>query len=158
MNRVKNISCVGFVAAFSSIALWAMQADKTQNLESIVTAASEAQAKNEFSRQLNTIGKLSKSGLSSGTVGQPWASWTIWQAGPPMQSRAFTRGGPSQWIDVRASTFSGNRVSQVESCRKLRFRSCREPSKSTRKTRKFRWHWAEHLRSREKVIVRVTLT
>src|ERR1700751_4899637 len=50
MNRVGNTGCVGFLAVFSSIALWAMQADQTQNLESIVSAASEAQGKGEFSK------------------------------------------------------------------------------------------------------------
>jgi tetratricopeptide (TPR) repeat protein len=50
MSRVKNIGCVGLLAVFSSIALWAMQADETQNLESIVAAAREAQTKGEFSK------------------------------------------------------------------------------------------------------------
>ena len=50
MNRVKNMGCVGLLAVFSSIALWAMQTDETQNLESIVAAASEAQTKGEFSK------------------------------------------------------------------------------------------------------------
>ena len=49
MSRVKSMGCVAFMAAFSSVAIWAAQADKTQSLESILTAASEAQAKGDFS-------------------------------------------------------------------------------------------------------------
>src|ERR1700756_44523 len=49
MSWVKSVGCVTFIAAFSSMAIWAAQADKTQNLESILTAASEAQAKGDFS-------------------------------------------------------------------------------------------------------------
>lgn len=43
------MGCVAFIAALSSMAIWATQADKSQNLESILTAAREAQAKSDFS-------------------------------------------------------------------------------------------------------------
>jgi tetratricopeptide (TPR) repeat protein len=49
MSWVKSMGCAAFIAAFSTMAIWATQADKTQNLESILTAASEAQAKGDFS-------------------------------------------------------------------------------------------------------------
>jgi tetratricopeptide (TPR) repeat protein len=49
MSWVKSICCVAFVAAGSSVAIWATQANQTQNLESILAAASEAQAKGDFS-------------------------------------------------------------------------------------------------------------
>ena len=48
MSWAKSTGRVAFIAAWSSMAIWASQADKTQNLESIVAAASEAQAKGNF--------------------------------------------------------------------------------------------------------------
>ena len=49
MNRVKTISCVAIVAAISSAAVYAAQTDKAQTFDSVVTAAQEAQARNDFS-------------------------------------------------------------------------------------------------------------
>jgi tetratricopeptide (TPR) repeat protein len=48
MRWVKSIGLVAFVTACSSMPIMAAQADKTQNLESILTAASEAQTKGDF--------------------------------------------------------------------------------------------------------------
>ena len=48
MSWAKSTGCVAFIAAWSSMAIWASQVDKTQNLESTVAAASEAQAKGDF--------------------------------------------------------------------------------------------------------------
>jgi tetratricopeptide (TPR) repeat protein len=49
MSCVKSMGCVALMAALSSVAVWAAQADKAQNLESILAAASDAQAKGDFS-------------------------------------------------------------------------------------------------------------
>ena len=49
MSWVKSMGCAAFIAAYSTVAIWATQADKAQSLESILTAASEAQAKGDFS-------------------------------------------------------------------------------------------------------------
>ena len=48
MSWAKIIGCAAFIAVFSSTAIWATQADKTQNLQSILAAASEAQAKGDY--------------------------------------------------------------------------------------------------------------
>jgi tetratricopeptide (TPR) repeat protein len=39
---------MAFIAAISSMAVWAMQADNSQNLESLLTAAQQAQARSDF--------------------------------------------------------------------------------------------------------------
>src|ERR1700679_609417 len=49
MSCVKKLGCMAFMAAISSMALWATQVDQTQNLESILTAARDAQTKSDFS-------------------------------------------------------------------------------------------------------------
>jgi tetratricopeptide (TPR) repeat protein len=43
------MGCVAFIATFSSVVIWATQADKTQDLESLLTAATLAQARSDFS-------------------------------------------------------------------------------------------------------------
>lgn len=48
MSWVKSVECVALMAVCSNIGVWAMQADGAQNLESILAAANEAQAKGNF--------------------------------------------------------------------------------------------------------------
>lgn len=48
MNCAKLISCVAITVTVSSVAIWARQADKTNNLESLLNAAEQAQARNDF--------------------------------------------------------------------------------------------------------------
>lgn len=49
MSWLKNIGCVAFMAACSSAAAWTAQPDKSPSLASTLAAASEAQAKGDFS-------------------------------------------------------------------------------------------------------------
>jgi tetratricopeptide (TPR) repeat protein len=49
VSCVKLIGCVAFLATFSSVLAWASQADKTDNLESLVNAAKQAQERSDFS-------------------------------------------------------------------------------------------------------------
>src|SRR5579862_8828640 len=48
MSWARSIGCVAFIAAFSSMGIGATQAEKVQNLESVLTAASEAQARHDY--------------------------------------------------------------------------------------------------------------
>ena len=74
MSWAKSTGRVAFIAAWSSMAIWASQADKTQNLESIVAAASEAQAKGNFPAAAEYYRQAVKNKPQNrGTVGQPWA-------------------------------------------------------------------------------------
>lgn len=49
MSWAKSMGYAALMAAISTLATWATQADKTQNLESLVGAAQDAQAKGDFS-------------------------------------------------------------------------------------------------------------
>ncbi len=71
MSWVKKAGCAAFIAACSSMAMWAAQADSTQSLQSIMTAAAEAQTKGDFSAAAGYYRQAVK--LSPGTA-ELWAN------------------------------------------------------------------------------------
>jgi tetratricopeptide (TPR) repeat protein len=68
---VKSMACAAFMVAVSNMAIGATQANPTQSLESIVAAASEAQAKGNFSAAAEYYRQAVK--MSPGTAGL-WAN------------------------------------------------------------------------------------
>ena len=48
MSWVKYFGCMAFIAIVSSVTVWAMQASNTQDLQSLVAAAREAQSRSDF--------------------------------------------------------------------------------------------------------------
>jgi tetratricopeptide (TPR) repeat protein len=71
MSWVKTIGSMAFIAACSSLAAGATQADSTQSLESILTAANEAQSKGDFSA---AAGYYRKAVKVSPNVAELWAN------------------------------------------------------------------------------------
>ncbi len=71
MSWVKKAGCTAFIAACSSMAIWAAQAYSTQSLQSIMTAATESQTKGDFSAAAGYYRQAVK--MSPGTA-ELWAN------------------------------------------------------------------------------------
>jgi tetratricopeptide (TPR) repeat protein len=71
VSWVKYFGCMAFIATVSSVTVWAMQAGNTRNLQSLVAAAREAQARSDFAGAADCYEKAVK---LSPTTPELWAN------------------------------------------------------------------------------------